>query len=181
MRGRVVFVVCVFFGTLMVSCGSLPFEYPVGRAWYMDKNTHHKEIKGSFELLGVTAEKTGGWDSLEKEIEGLAPLYFWEQGCYLKTDNAEADYAADIRIREREYISRWRTKRSISVEVRIWDLKEPILRPDTAGITRTLPLAVGRVTADGDASFSSSETVGRMLALAIKKAVKRLENEKRSD
>jgi hypothetical protein len=38
-----------------------------------------------------------------------------------------------------------------------------------------LPLAAGRVTSLGNRSFSSSETTGRMLALAVKEAVKALE------
>jgi hypothetical protein len=111
---------------------------------------------------------------VEKEIRGLAPLFFFERGCRMAAPGEEADYAADIRAREREYASGWQTKRSLAMEVRLWPLGDGAPDLQDALIDRGLPFAAGRVTSVGNRSFSSSETTGRMLALAIKKAVKPL-------
>jgi hypothetical protein len=83
----------------------------------------------------------------------------------------------DIRIREREYITKWQTRRSLSVEVRIWELGGNWV--ELSGLERQLPLAAGRAISAGDLSFSSSQTLGRMLSMAVKKAVKDLDAEKR--
>lgn len=112
---------------------------------------------------------------MEKEIRGLAPLLFFDQGCRLVAAGEEADFCADIRAREREYAAGWQTRRSLALEVRLWPAGEgeELRAPDPAEAP-VLPLAAGRVTSLGNRSFSSSETTGRMLALAIKKAVKPL-------
>jgi hypothetical protein len=129
-----------------------------------------RKINGAVKLLGVSVDKSGSWDSIEREIEGLAPLYFWEQGYRMTAGTERADYAADIRVREREYVLKWQTKRSLSAEVRIWPYESDSSPGD---FQQKLPLAVGKVSSV-NGSFSSSETSARMLSVAIKQAVKRL-------
>jgi hypothetical protein len=99
----------------------------------------------------------------------LAPLLFREQGCILSAGGEGAEYAADIRLREREYSSGWKTRRSLALEVRFWPAGEGAGRED-------IPLAAGRVLSLGDESFASSGTAGRMLNLGIKKAAAALRN-----
>jgi hypothetical protein len=166
----------VFFAVLMPllgACESLPFDYYRGKSWSAPgEENGAREILGTLYLAAVSVDRTGGWASVEKEIRGLAPLLFGERGYRVVSTGEGADYAADIRVREREYASGWQTKRSLAVEVRLWPAG--ILDPQDGENGGPLPLAAGRVTALGNRSFSSSETTGRMLALAIKKALKPL-------
>ncbi|MDR1618825.1 MAG: hypothetical protein LBS06_07245 [Treponema sp.] len=122
-------------------------------------------------LAAVSADKSGNRVSIEKEAAGLAPLLFLKYGLETVEEGEQADYTADIRLREREYASGWKTRRSLLCEVRF-------RKADGAGECRA-PAAAGRVTFLGEKSFSSSDTMGRMLALAVRKAAARLEREDR--
>jgi hypothetical protein len=174
------------------ACESLPFNYYLSKSWAVPEGRAGSNKAGGaaaeIYLAAVSVDRTGGWASVEKEIRGLAPLLFLEQGCRLVSPGEKAVYTADIRVRERDYASGWRTKRSLAVEVRLWpagdgnpeeqkDLVDGTFREVFQGI----PCAAGRVTSLGDRSFSSSETTGRMLALAIKKTVKALEKNRISE
>jgi hypothetical protein len=147
------------------ACESLPFNHYLSRTWAAPGKAAGA-LPVRVRLVSVSVDRTGGWASVEKEIRGLAPLLFFDRGCRLVPPEAEADFCADIRAREREYAAGWQTKRSLALEVRLW--------PAGAPEEPALPLAAGRVTSLGSRSFSSSETTGRMLALAIKKAVRPL-------
>jgi hypothetical protein len=174
----VLFVVSALF---LGACESLPFNYYLSASWSAPgEGKGARETLGTVYLETVSVDRSGGWASVEKEIRGLAPLVFWERGYRLVAAGEGADYTADIRAREREYASGWQTKRSLAMEVRLWpagkgtpDYREP-------GNERPLPLAAGRITSLGNRSFSASETTGRMLAAAVKKALKPLEKEARS-
>jgi hypothetical protein len=164
----------VFFAAAALflgACESLPFNCYLGRSWSAPGEESgtgggRKNLAAVY-VSAVSVDRNGGWASVDKEVRGLAPLLFLERGYRVVPAGERADYAADIRVREREYASGWQTKRSLAVEVRIW----PAGDGENGG---ALPLAAGRVTSLGNRSFSSSETTGRMLALAIKKAVKPL-------
>ncbi|MDR0600746.1 MAG: hypothetical protein LBG42_00040 [Treponema sp.] len=150
---------CLVFSALFFSaCVSFPPQWYGTEAW--------STAKGDFPsvwIAEVSADLSGVWTAVENEAAGLAPLVFWEQGFAAAGAEGEADYEADVWLREREYISGWKTRRSLAVEVRIWKAGERT--------GKNIPLAAGRVTTAGDGSFSSSETTGRMLALAVGKAV----------
>jgi hypothetical protein len=164
-------VILFFSVMIMLSCESMPINYSRSQSWPVT----NKKITGTVSLLGVTVDRIGGWDSVEKEITALAPLCFWEEGCQMIPAGKPADYAADIQLREREYSSGWRTKRSLSVEVRLWHYADAAEKPAD---TRNLPLAAGRIISTGDYTFSSFETTNRMLSQAIQKAVRQLPREK---
>lgn len=153
----------LFAAACAFSCESMPVNYSRSQSWLLGE----KQTWGTVSLLGVTVDRIGGWDSVERDIAALAPLCFWEEGCRM-ISGGPADYAADIQVREREYRSGWRTKRSLLVEVRIWPAG------DAGRAAETLPLSAGRVIAMGDRSLSSFETTNRMLSQAIQKAVRRL-------
>jgi hypothetical protein len=169
MAGLLIIILC------LGACESLSFNYYRGRAWSVPEG-NLPESGVTARLVSVTVDRSGGWASVEKEIWGLAPLLFFEEGCRLVPLTEEADYAADIRVREREYAAGWQTRRSLAVEVRLWPAGELLDNRD--GAYQGLPCMAGRVTSLGDRSFSSSETTGRMLALAIKKALRPLGNKR---
>jgi len=119
-------------------------------------------------LVGVSVDRPGAWDSLEKEVTALAPLYFWRDGYRFVTGEEKANYAVYISLRERDVSSGWHTKKSLAMELRIWACKSGDVSIDS------LPLAAGRVVRIGKCSFSSSKTTGDMLSLAIKKTARKL-------
>jgi hypothetical protein len=175
MKNAFVFIFALL-ALLFASCEALPFDYSRSQSWFIPKSAFYahnggKLLRGSICIAAVKVDRTGGWDSIEKEFAALAPLYFWEQGCRVVPDGEDADYTAEIQAREREYNSGWRTRRSLAVEVRLWK-READAAADPA-VSR-LPLAAGRVIAIGERSLSSSDTAGNMLAQAVKKAVKKL-------
>ncbi|MDR1107275.1 MAG: hypothetical protein LBL44_13045 [Treponema sp.] len=157
------FVFSVFFMFLPAlffsACISFPLQWYGAQSWSTSQDPRNLP---SIRIAEVSADLTGVWTAVENEVAGLAPLVFWEQGFAAAGEEEAADYEADIRLREREFISGWKTRRSLAAEVRIWKAGE---RNGT-----NIPLAAGRVTTAGDESFSSSKTAGRMLALAAGKA-----------
>jgi len=171
--------ILIFTAAGLMSCNTMPLSN--NESWYTyekDKRREKRSI-GTIKLIGVTVYRSGGWDSIQSEIKGLAALLFWKHGLYLVSDNAEADYAADIRIHEREYMSQWRTKRSLALELRIWELTDEI-RGDIGApgfsFDDRLPVAAGRVIGSGNYSFSSSQNTAHILPYAVKNAVKRLDS-----
>ena len=163
---------------LLLSCEALPINYSRSQSWLMPGIAHNAQDSGeahdkswtTITLLGVQVDRKGGWDSVEREVANLAPLFFWNQGCRVVAGDEQPVYAADVQVREREFYRGWRTKRSLAVEVRIWDFRNAPAKTQD----QKLPLAAGRVIAMGERTLSSSETTGRMLSMAIKKAAKRL-------
>jgi hypothetical protein len=172
---RLIGLTALFLG--LGACESLPFDHYLSNAWSAPEEAAGV-LPVRVRLVSVSVDRTGGWASVEKEIRGLAPLLFFDQGCRLVSSGEEADFCADIRAREREYAAGWQTKRSLALEVRLWPAgagePEPQEPAEKTAEEPALPLMAGRVTSLGNRSFSSSETTGRMLALAIKKAVKPL-------
>jgi hypothetical protein len=166
--------VLLFFG----ACESLPFDYYRSTSWSaLEAGNGTGRTMGTLipvHLAAVSVDRNGGWASVEKEIRGLAPLFFLKQGYRVVSLDERADYTADIRVREREYAWGWRTKRSLAVEVRLWPAGDGAPDHQDLGIASRLPLTAGQAISLGNRSFSSSETSGRMLALAIKKAVRPL-------
>jgi len=146
----------LLFLFLFGSCST--FGSSENSAWVTANN---EKINGTVKLVSVSAEKSGEWGSLEKEISGLLPLLFLEESYLMVSPGEKADFKAEVRVREREYSSGWQTKRSLSVELRLW-------AADTDG---PLPLSAGRALADGRQSLASSQTLGNMLRKAVKNAV----------
>jgi hypothetical protein len=151
----------------LISCEALPFNYSSSQSWLLSEEETEK-VRTTLVLLNVRTDRSGGWDSVEKEAAALAPLYFWNYGCRVVAAGEKAAYTAGIQIREREFNLGWKTKRSLAVEVCIWDYNDA---SENKVQYQNLPLAAGRVTALGDRSFSSSVTLDRLLSKAVKKAV----------
>ena len=169
MKTRIItLTISLFLAFLFISCDTIPVSNSSTESWIMPNNAKSKaKTWGTMQLAGVSVDRSGGWDSLEKEVTALAPLYFWKQGCRLAGPDEAADYTVRISLREREYSLGWRTRRSLAVEVMVW-------AGAGASTDASLPLAAGRVVAIGNKSFASSKTTSEMLSGAIEKTTKKL-------
>jgi len=143
---------------LLIGCSSFPPDSTENSSWSPDRIS---KIRGTIRIVSVSAEKSGDWGSLEKEINDLLPLLFSEELYVVLPASEEADYLVDVKAREREYPDGWRTKRSLSVEVRFW----------RGNVNDPLPLSAGRSLIQGKQSLASSKTTSSMLRKAIKKAI----------
>jgi hypothetical protein len=165
-------LIIFLFPLILLSCEALPVNFSSGQSWFISPDKSEKTWT-TLTILAVQADKSGGWDSVEREIAALAPLYFWDSGCRVVAAEEPSSYAAQIQVREREFNLGWKTKKSLAVEVRIWEYEDAPKNGESA-LGQKLPAAVGRIVAAGDKSFSSSETTGRLLLKAIDRAVKEL-------
>jgi hypothetical protein len=166
-------LIILFFVLFLFSCDSMPVGVTESNSWRI---TDKGGKNGTIKLAGVTADRSGNRDSLEKEVATLAPLYFWTEGFRTVGSGDPADYIAEINLREREFSVGWRTKKSLVVEVRIWDRIDGDIQPDE--LSGRLPAVAGRVVFTGNKSFSSSETTGKMLFSAISQTLKQLPRKK---
>ena len=142
------------------SCSSLPFDLSQNSKWAgMIENA-----RGSIKIISVSAERSGEWNALKNEITDLLPLFFSGESFRVVSSSVAADYSAEVKAREREYTDGWRTKRSLSVEVRIWEGDE----------NAPLPLSTGRSLIQGKQTLSSSRTLSAMLGKAVKNAIRAL-------
>ena len=151
------FLSCVLVVSVLTACGS--FDLSQGSSWAWDREMSRASIR----VVSVSVEKSGEWGSLEKEASDLLPLLFSEHSYLVAPSSARADYAADLKLREREYTDSWQTKRSLSVELRLW--------ADDGSFDGLYPLSTGQALNDGRRSFSSSKTLSAMLRRAVKNAV----------
>jgi len=161
-------IVSIFL-LIFLSCEALPVNYSTGQSWLISSGNTWTTLV----ILPVQVDRSGGWDSVEKETAALAPLYFWDSGCRVVAAGEAPSYAAQVQVREREFNVGWRTKKSLAVEVRIWDYDDAPKNGEPV-FAQKLPAAIGRIIETGDRSFSSSITTGDLLSKAIKKAVKEL-------
>jgi hypothetical protein len=132
--------------------------FPVKEAW-SSKGTFDK---GTMAAGKISVDSVTGWDSLEREIAGLLPLLLLEKGYAPPDTESGADFTAEVSVIEREYMEGWKTKRSLSVELRI------------RGPGDTL-LAAGRTMLSGNKSLASSTVTNTLLRSALSKALSELE------
>ena len=149
------------------SCVSI--DLPESSSWARGS----EEPRGTIRIISVSAEKSGEWGALEKEISDLLPLLFSEKSYLVLSASPQADYAAEVKIREREYADGWQIKRSLSAEIRLW--------ADDGSFQQLPPLSAGRALNQGKKSFASSKTLSVMLRRAIGHAVYRLPGEEEEE
>ena len=155
MQYLILFLAFVF---LLGSCLSLSFDSSGNTAWSAVDSV---KAKGTIRIASVSAEKTGEWGSIQREISALLPLLFMEESYLAVSENEEADYLAELNVREREYYSGWKTKRSLSVELRLW----------APGGNSLLPISAGVALNNGNGSLASSQMLTVMLRRAVKNAL----------
>ena len=152
------------FLIIFFSCSTSPFNFTYSRAWTAPEGNEFP----SMYLGDVLVDKAGGWSSIEREIQDITPLLFSDHGYLFIYDKSRADYIVDIQATEREFMTGWRTKRSVAVE--IWIYKN-------IGIDEyknTVPIVAGKTTSSGNKSLSSSKDLERLLGAGIKKTIKLL-------
>jgi hypothetical protein len=124
----------------------------------------------------VLVDKASGWTSIEREIKDMVPLLFSDYGYPFVLNKTDAEYIVDVRAVEREYMSGWRSRRSVAVEIRIYE------NSGIDGYQNTVPVVVGKTTSSGGVSLASSKDLNVLLASGVKKIVKpfgALQNENR--
>jgi hypothetical protein len=162
-------LVLACFLCLAGACSS----FPKSRSWAALKED---EIAGTIWIAAVKADKAGGWSSVENEAGDLLPLLFLEHRLKAAGERERADYIAELSLREREFSRGWKNLTSLSVELRLWSAETAAGEWETS-----VPLAAGQVLLQGNKSFSSSETLGRLLRKAVGKAVAALPKPQKFD
>ncbi|MDR2662014.1 MAG: hypothetical protein LBC31_03355 [Treponema sp.] len=142
---------------LLVSCSTLVPFYPMGKGWPPES----RKIRGSAELVAVRVDKNADWDSVEAETRRLLPLLLREKGYVQGTE-----YRVEAVLIEREYMENWKTRRSLSAEVRIWS---------NNGYTEgAVPLSAGKALFLGKKNLSSSKVLNDLLKAALSRALRAL-------
>jgi hypothetical protein len=147
----------LFAAGLSALCSSCAV-FPVREAW----SSSGTFDKGTMAAGKISVDSVTGWDSLEKEIAGLLPLLFLEKGYAPPDTESGADFTAEVSVIEREYMEGWKTKKSLSVELRIRGRGEALL-------------AAGRAMLSGNKSLASSQVTNVLLRAALSKALSALE------
>jgi hypothetical protein len=147
------FLLCAVSG--LVSCVNIPGT----NAW---SSGRLKTPRGLLRLGEISVDKAMDWASVEGEIRRRVPLIFLERKYLFTPQDGEADFRVDVRAIEREYLSGWKTLRSLSMEVHIW----------REGERTGTPLASGRAVQSGDVSLSSVEILDYLLRRAARLALK---------
>ena len=162
-----VFLVVWLFSSVFISCNSLPW-IGKARSWQIPAG---EEIAGTFFISSIKAETTGIRNSIESETADLLPLLLLDQR-YLVFDRIEeADYIADIKLREREYLNGWKSVFSMGVEIYIYPGKSGKTKQES----NLIPLAAAHTYLESSGGFSSSRNLRNLLENAVKEAISVLE------
>jgi hypothetical protein len=153
----------------LVSCGTYGITYGNGKSWPGALPKQDEEIRGTLQLGTIDVDKPGGSYSIEREINAILPLLFWEMGYVFEPATGGADYIVDVYARERDIQYGWKTKKSISLEVVLWPVQTVRYAGD--GGVRT-PYAAGRTVVTGTAGLSVSGNMENLLRKTAEKAVK---------
>lgn len=165
--------ICVLVLPCFLCLAGACSSFPKSRSWAALKED---EIAGTIWIAAVKADKAGGWSSVENEAADLLPLLFLEHRLKAAGEGEKADYIAELSLREREFSRGWKNLTSLSVELRLWSAGAAAGEWETA-----VPLAAGQVLLQGNESFSSSGTLGRLLRKAVGKAVAALPKPQKLD
>jgi hypothetical protein len=165
--------ICVFTLACFLCLAGACSSFLVSRSWQALKEG---EIAGTVWVGAIKADKAGGWSSVENEAADLLPLLFLERRLKTVETKEKADYIAKLSLREKEFSRRWKSRTSLSVELRLWSSKT------AAGEWEmTVPLAAGQAFFQGEDSLSSSGTLGRLIRKAVEKAVTALPESQKTD
>jgi hypothetical protein len=152
----------------LTACSTYGITYENGRAWPGSREKNGAEIQGTLRVGTIEVDKPGGSHSIEREINAILPLLFWEMGYVFEPPAGKADYVVDVFARVRDVAYGWKTKKSISLEVILW----PLQSVSYAGSEdRKTPYAAGRSVIVGTAGLSVSGNMEKLLRKTAKKAV----------
>jgi hypothetical protein len=168
---------------VLAACRTYGITYENGKAWPGIFTKKGAAIRGTLRIGTIDVDKPGGSYSIEREINAILPLLFWEMGYVFEPATGNADYVVDVYARERDVQHGWKTKKSISLEVILW----PIQRVSYAGAVTgsdagvQTPYAAGRTVLMGTAGLSISGNMESLLRKTAKKAVKAARRVRKSE
>jgi hypothetical protein len=161
------------------SCRTYGITYENGKSWPGSFSKKDAAIQGTVRLGTIDVDKPGGSYSIEREINAILPLLFWEMGYVFEPATGNADYIVDVYARERDVQHGWNTKKSISLEVVLWPVQNVTyagtgdMGDGTGGVgSIKTPYAAGRSVIMGTAGLSVSGNMESLLRKTAKKAVK---------
>jgi hypothetical protein len=154
---------------VLASCATYGITYENGKAWPGKFTGAGVEMRGTLRLGTVEVDKPGGSYSIEREINAILPLVFWEMGYFFEPATGNADYIVDVYARERDVPYGWKTKKSISLEVVLWPVQSVVY---AGGQDVKTPFAAGRTVIAGTAGLSASGNTESLLRKTVRKAVK---------
>ncbi|GHV22071.1 hypothetical protein FACS189494_08370 [Spirochaetia bacterium] len=157
--------------SVFVSCGTLTMHYKTIETWSMNGDAeNYKTIK-----LGIiAADKPGGSFSIENEIAKILPLVFLENGYVLVNNDSDSDYVVDVYAIERDYFEGWESKKSVSMEVLVW--QRNISGSMNVGTNKAeIPVAAGKVIAQGSQGLSVSNNLNNILRKSALNAILQIE------
>jgi hypothetical protein len=155
-------------------CSCSILGIPSGFNWSPGSGKKHGDIK----VGTIRVDKNADWDSVEAETKRLLPLLLSQAGygqASQKTDSLLPiiENKADVVLIEREYMKNWKTLRSLSAEVLIFECRIiPDLNDPSVLIEEKNLLAAGKALLSGKKSFSSSKVLYDLLELALSNALK---------
>ena len=157
--------VSLLIGVGFLSCSMLGISS--GQNWSPSSGKQF----GIAEIGTVRVDKNADWDSVEAETKRLLPLFLAEAGYKQTTQGIDlleqiATYRVDAVLIEREYMENWKTRRSLSAEILIWESKDQDEEKP--------PIAAGKALLSGTKSLSSSKTLHGLLKVALSNALKAL-------
>jgi hypothetical protein len=157
------------------ACRTYGITYENGKAWPGSFAKKDATVQGALRIGTIDVDKPGGSYSIEREINAILPLLFWEMGYVFEPTTGNADYIVDVYARERDVQHGWKTKKSISLEVVLWPVQHVSYAGTGSGENdeniRT-PYAAGRTVIMGTAGLSVSGNMENLLRKTAKKAVK---------
>ncbi|MDR2662832.1 MAG: hypothetical protein LBC31_07545 [Treponema sp.] len=140
----------------LASCSTVALFYPLGKSWPPEG----PKVLGSAQLGTIRVDKSADWDSVEAETRRLVPLLLREKG-YVEGP----EYLIEVVLIEREYMENWKTRRSLSAEIRI---------RENGGTGEKAPVAAGKALFLGKKSLSSSKVLNDLLKAALSQALRAL-------
>jgi hypothetical protein len=163
--------------TVIVSlsaCQTYGITYGNGKAWPGSFTKKDAIIRGTLRTGTIDVDKPGGSYSIEREINAILPLLFWEMGYVFEPATGSTDYIVDVYARERDVQHGWKTKKSISLEVVLWPVQQVSYAGAVTGSDAGVqtPYAAGRTVIMGTAGLSVSGNMEKLLRKTAKKAVK---------
>ncbi|MDR1232571.1 MAG: hypothetical protein LBK61_14365 [Spirochaetaceae bacterium] len=178
-----VLITALMVTAMLPACRTYGITYENGKAWPAGFAKRNADVRGTLRIGTIDVDKPGGSYSIEREINAILPLLFWEMGYVFEPATGNADYVVDVYARERDVQHGWKTKKSISLEVVLWPVQHVsyagAVTGNDAGVQT--PYAAGRTVIMGTAGLSISGNMESLLRKTAKKAVKAARRVRKSE
>jgi hypothetical protein len=120
----------------------------------------------------VLVDRSGLSRSIEQETCGLVKIILLSLGCQLTNIKSNADFIVDTTLYEREFASGWKTKRSVTVDMKIVSNNDG--DADSVGENEPKLYAQSVIIMTCDGGLSSSFNTEKLLRKSATEALKLL-------